>query len=43
MKWMYSLFIRNWDRKQEFGRGTVMKPLWWLFSDDDQAFNFEDR
>jgi alpha-glucosidase (family GH31 glycosyl hydrolase) len=42
LKWMYSLFIRNWDRRQGFATGTVMKPIWWLFSDDATAYTFED-
>lgn len=42
LKWLYSLFVRNWDRFSEHAAGTVMKPLWWLFPEDTTAWDNED-
>ena len=42
LKWLYSLFVRNWNRFSEHAAGTVMKPIWWMFSDDLAAWDNED-
>lgn len=42
LKWMYSLFIANYDNNSGFASGTIMKPLWWNFPSDSKAYDHED-
>lgn len=35
LKWMYSVFVRQFETDAGFGVGTVMKPLWWNFPADE--------
>ena len=39
---MYSLFVSNYDSGMGFASGTVMRPLWWNYPSDPQAYVYED-
>jgi alpha-glucosidase (family GH31 glycosyl hydrolase) len=40
---MYSLFVANNDEELGFASGTIMRPLWWNYPTDEEAYKFEDR
>lgn len=43
MRWMYTQYLRNYDRTLGNGVGTIIRPIWWLHPNDSRAYQFDDR
>ncbi|CAD8121804.1 unnamed protein product [Paramecium sonneborni] len=42
LKWMYSLFVNQYEEDLGAGTGTIIQPIWWSNPEDEFAYQFED-